>query len=71
MLFRSGAREAIFPVGYRNSFGHPKADVVARYFASGANLHRTDTDGAVQATLSADGVEILHQRDIMRRYWHD
>ena len=66
-----GAREAIFPVGYRNSFGHPKADVVARYFASGANLHRTDTDGAVQAKLSADGVEILHQRDIMRRYWHD
>ena len=66
-----GAREAIFPVGYRNSFGHPRADVVARYFASGVNLHRTDKDGAVQVRLSSDGVKVLHQRDIARRYWHD
>ena len=66
-----GAREAIFPVGYRNSFGHPRADVVARYFATGANLHRTDKDGAVQVSLSNDSVKLVHQRDIARRYWHD
>lgn len=66
-----GAREAIFPVGYRNSFGHPRADVVARYFASGANLHRTDKDGAVQVSLSSDGVKVVRQRDIARSYWHD
>jgi competence protein ComEC len=29
------ARDVIFPVGYRNRFGHPKDEVVARYVASG------------------------------------
>jgi hypothetical protein len=32
----------IFPVGYRNRFGHPKDDVVARHAAAGARLHRSD-----------------------------
>jgi hypothetical protein len=31
-----GARDVIFPVGYRNRFGHPKDEVVARHAASGA-----------------------------------
>ncbi len=65
-----GARDAIFPVGYRNSFGHPKADVVARYFSSGATLHRTDFDGAIKIALSEGNVHIEHERDVSRRYWH-
>ena len=65
-----GAREVIYPVGYRNQFGHPKPDVVARYFASGANAHRTDSDGAVTIALSAEGVQLAHQRLIDQRYWH-
>ena len=43
------ARDVIFPVGYRNRFGHPKEDVVERHAQSGARLHRTDSDGAVSA----------------------
>ncbi|TAJ17792.1 MAG: hypothetical protein EPO60_09360 [Rugosibacter sp.] len=64
-----GAKEAIFPVGYRNRFGHPKPDVVARYEQSGAHLQRTDVAGAVSVYLGATGVRIEHARAARRRYW--
>jgi len=47
-----GARVAIFPVGYRNRFAHPRQDVVERYRLSGAALHRTDREGALTLTLA-------------------
>ena len=62
-----GARDVIFPVGYRNRFGHPKEDVVARY--ASATLHRTDQQGAVQVDLSGESVRIAHQREQAPRYW--
>jgi competence protein ComEC len=65
-----GARDVVFPVGYRNRFGHPKEEVVARYAASGARLHRTDADGAVAIVLSAQGLSFRHERAERRRYWH-
>jgi len=36
---------AIFTVGYRNRFGHPKGGVWERY--ADAERHRSDRDGAV------------------------
>jgi competence protein ComEC len=65
-----GARDVIFPVGYRNRFGHPKDEVVARHVASGARLHRTDLDGAVRLLLAPQGVSLRHERAESRRYWH-
>jgi competence protein ComEC len=65
-----GARDVIFPVGYRNRFGHPKDDVVARYVASGARLHRSDAHGAIRVDLAPEGIGIRHQRAESRRYWH-
>lgn len=64
-----GAREVVFAAGYRNRFGHPRPDVVARYAASGARLHRTDAAGAVRIDMNADGIAIAHQRQTVRRYW--
>ncbi len=64
------ARDVIFPVGYRNRFGHPKEDVVARYVEAGARLHRTDADGAVRVGLGAAGTSFRHEREERRRYWH-
>lgn len=66
----AGAREVIFPVGYRNRFGHPREDVVARYLASGARLHRSDAHGAIGIDLSPEGLRIRRQREESRRYWH-
>lgn len=64
------ARDVIFPIGYRNRFGHPKEEVVVRYLESGARLHRTDTDGAVGVSLAAAGIAFRHERVERRRYWH-
>ena len=64
------ARDVVFPVGYRNRFGHPKEDVMARYLQSGARLHRTDADGAVRVSLEAAGIGFRHERAERRRYWH-
>jgi competence protein ComEC len=58
---------AVFAVGYRNRFGHPKDEVVARY--AGARLWRTDRDGAITFTLGADGLAVTAERDRRRRYW--
>jgi len=66
-----GARDAVIPVGYRNRFGHPKADVVERHAASGARLWRTDRDGAVTVRLAPEGVGVSAWRQDQRRYWHD
>jgi competence protein ComEC len=66
-----GARDVIFPVGYRNRFGHPKPDVVARYEATESRIWRTDRDGAISITLGHGGAYSLRAwRQEHRRYWH-
>lgn len=62
--------EAIIPVGYRNRFGHPKADVLARYIADGIRVWRTDQGGAVQVRLSEDQMKITAWRENRPRYWY-
>lgn len=64
-----GAREVIFPVGYRNRFGHPYPDVLARY--SAARIHRTDAQGAVHLVLDGNNRPVEHERDACRRYWQN
>lgn len=63
-----GGREAIFPLGYRNRFGHPKAEVVARY--EGVRQWRSDSDGAVSVQLGRGGINIEAERATRRRHWH-
>jgi len=65
-----GATAAIIPVGYRSRFGHPKAEVVARYEALATALWRTDRDGAVEVRLAKPGIEVSARRQEHRRYWH-
>lgn len=60
---------AIFTVGYRNRFGHPKEEIVARYRASGADTLRTDSSGALEVRLDAGGMSLQGWREIRRRYW--
>ncbi|WP_322024927.1 DNA internalization-related competence protein ComEC/Rec2 [Burkholderia sp. BCC1977] len=68
-----GPRVAVFPVGYRNRFGHPNRTVLARYEARGIPLPRTDRDGAVRFDVApADGGFAFERyRDARRRYWMD
>ena len=64
-----GAQDVVTPVGYRNRFGHPKADVVERYEASKAKIWRTDRDGALTVQLDAAGVSVASWRQERARYW--
>ncbi|MEK7360582.1 MAG: DNA internalization-related competence protein ComEC/Rec2, partial [Pseudomonadota bacterium] len=63
-------RWAVLPVGYRNRFGHPQEEVVERYRASGAQMLRTDSAGAVLVRIDNDGVSVKAYRAQERRYWH-
>jgi competence protein ComEC len=63
-------RLAVAAAGYRNRFGHPAADVLARYAAVGARVLRTDREGAVTLRLAPDGLRIETQRARRARYWH-
>jgi competence protein ComEC len=65
-----GTRAVIFPVGYRNRFGHPRGDVLERYVEDGARVYRTDRDGALLIEAARNGpVRITPFRAIRRRYW--
>ncbi len=68
----TAAQIAVFTPGYRNRFGHPRPDVVARYVAAGAAIRRTDLDGAVSVSFGPGSVpkaEAWRARD--RRYWRE
>ena len=65
-----GAKTVIFPVGYRNRFRHPNAEVERRYEESGAQLLRTDRDGAVTVDIGAVSQRLTFEREARRRYWH-
>jgi competence protein ComEC len=65
-----GASDVIIPVGYRNRFGHPKADILARYETAGQRIWRTDRDGAVRIALSKEGAIFKAWRSEHKRYWH-
>jgi competence protein ComEC len=63
---------ALVAAGYRNRFGHPRADVVGRYRRAGASRWRTDLDGAITVTVMPDRpIAVYGERDHHRRYWYD
>ncbi|MEO8418561.1 MAG: DNA internalization-related competence protein ComEC/Rec2 [Methylophilaceae bacterium] len=65
-------RVAIFTVGYRNRFGHPKQAVLERYEQIGSQTYRSDQDGAVLLNFfSNNGITITRWRSQARRYWQD
>ena len=60
---------AVFTPGYRNRFGHPNTEVVQRYADSGAQLLRSDEDGAILVGMDAQGLTVERYRKTHRRYW--
>ncbi|MDO8291245.1 MAG: DNA internalization-related competence protein ComEC/Rec2 [Gallionella sp.] len=60
---------AVFTAGNRNRFGHPKEEVLQRYADSGAELLRSDEDGAILVEMNAQGLQVERYRKTHRRYW--
>ncbi len=48
-------KEAVISVGRRNTFGHPRGEVIGRLAAEGARVSRTDEFGLTSFLLTADG----------------
>ena len=59
---------ALFQVGYRNRYHHPKPEVYARYAALGIQRLRTDELGAVQVLID-ESVTLKTYRFEHLRYW--
>lgn len=64
-------RYAVLAVGYRNRFGHPREEVLARYRAAGSTLLRTDTGGAVEIRFAPGASRVELHRERAHRYWHE
>jgi competence protein ComEC len=60
---------ALFQVGYRNRYHHPKLEVYQRYGAMGIARLRTDETGAIELD-SADGFVPRPYRSEHARYWY-
>lgn len=63
---------AIFQVGYRNRYRHPKAEVYERYEGMKIRRLRTDQAGAIRVEVGGRGdrVAVSAWRDERPRYWH-
>jgi competence protein ComEC len=67
----------LFPVGYRNRYGFPKQEVVARYREHEVTLFDTASHGAIEillgtaSGLASSGSVVKTYRQSGRRYWHN
>ena len=63
-----GARWVLVQAGYRNRFGHPVAEVLARYRGAGAQVVDSSRCGAMHWRSASP--EMVHcQRELGARYW--
>ncbi len=66
------AAHIVFTVGYLNRFRHPKSFVVQRYMDTGAQLFRSDQDGAIIIDFAQSApIQINTWRAQHAKYWHD
>jgi competence protein ComEC len=63
-------RLALFSVGWRNRFGHPAPEVLARYREAGAAIRRTDLEGALGLDFTGPDIPVVASREAGKRYWH-
>ena len=71
-LLKRAAPEIVFiGAGYKNSFGHPHAEVVSRYALLGIEALNTATRGMLSVELNRQGIVSRPRayREIHRRYW--
>jgi competence protein ComEC len=64
----SKATIAVISCGAGNSFGFPHDEVLQRWSSSGAQIFRTDRDGAVTLEIDSDGAMTI-ERQITSRAW--
>ena len=68
LLDAARPRWALIQSGYRNRYGHPAPEVVARYVERGIRLADSPACGAMHWS-SARPAEVRCERELQRRYW--
>jgi competence protein ComEC len=63
-------RFVLIPAGYRNQFGHPHQDVLARYRLIKTRWLSSADSGAVEVILKNRSLEVNALRQTEKRYWH-
>ena len=63
-------RIALFQVGYRNRYHHPKAEVFQRYGEAGIQRLRTDSTGAITLEFTGN-IGVTEYRAAQPRYWYE
>ena len=66
----TGARYVLFSAGYRNRFGFPNQDIIARYQATGSRMLDTARSGAIEMRFTDSGIDTIRRRQNSRRFWH-
>jgi len=61
--------EAWISAGHRNRFGHPHADVVARYRERGIRLESTAFSGCLERRFARDGGGVRRCREMRGAWW--
>ncbi|HUH37592.1 MAG TPA: DNA internalization-related competence protein ComEC/Rec2 [Spongiibacteraceae bacterium] len=69
LVARTGAQLALVSAGYRNAFGHPHPDIVARWERYGARVLNSAEQGGIHIQISPDGLLSWHAARERRRYW--
>lgn len=64
LLAAAQPRFAVISLGFRNSFGFPRREVLERLSGAGARVYRTDLDGAV--TFLLDGRSVTPSLAVLR-----
>src|SRR5512139_2334859 len=59
----------VYTLGYRNRYGHPHPQVMARFREIGARTLRSDAGGMLRFDFGEAGVEASQYRPTHRRYW--
>ncbi len=59
----------VFTLGYRNRYGHPHPNVLARFREIGAHTLRSDYGGLIRLDFGEEGVKASQYRPMHRRYW--
>ncbi len=62
-------QHTVFSAGYKHHFGHPRAEVVARYARVGSRLWNTAEHGALQFLVSPAGTRALAPWRARRHYY--
>ncbi|MGZ8095198.1 MAG: DNA internalization-related competence protein ComEC/Rec2 [Methylosarcina sp.] len=59
----------LIPAGYRNQFGHPHKDVLARYRQFKSRWLISANSGAIEITLKNHSLQVTALREAEKRYW--